>query len=136
MSFIKTIWDTWWLQWRWPLKLGSIIAIVLVLGLVIGFFKSCGRKTVKIDQESINKINSENRKEREAELQKVVEENSDVVNTVDNRTAIAETNTIERNRLIEEKVKAVDAKIAEAKQQGRNVTQEELECLLVPENCQ
>jgi hypothetical protein len=112
------------------------IAVVVIVFVVL-FYKACsGKKPVKIDLETVQKVNSADRREREAELQKVIEENSDVISTVDNRSAIAETNVVERNREIDARVKEADRKIEEAKRQGRDVTSEELECILVPENCQ
>ncbi len=114
-----------------------IIAVgVLLLLIIIFSFRGCGSKTVKIDEDTINRINKGNEKERKAELEKVILENSDVVKTVDERSNIAETNVIERNRLLDEKIKEVDKKIAESKANGKDVTQAELICLLQPENCQ
>lgn len=112
-----------------------VIAIVLLL-LIIFAYRGCTKKNVKIDLETVDKINNGNRKEREAELQKTIENNADVVRTADNRTAITDTNVVERDRIIAEKVKAADAEILKAKSEGRDVTAQQLECLLVPENCQ
>jgi DNA-binding transcriptional MerR regulator len=111
-----------------------VVPVVAVLIVAVFVFRGCGGRK-GIDIEKIEKINSENAAERKKELQEVIEKNAEVVQTVDERTTIAETNVVERDRLIDEKVKEVDAKIAEAKKQGRDVTQEELECMLVPENC-
>lgn len=106
-----------------------------VLVLVILFYKACGHKKATIDLDTVNRINNANEKERKAELRKTIEDNATVVSTVDNRTTIAETNVAERDRLIEEKVKAANAEIQKAKQQGRDVTQDELQCILVPGDC-
>lgn len=117
-------------------RLFAILAGLLVLILLVVFaYRGCTRRDVKIDQETVQKVNSQNRREREAELQKVIEENQTVIQTVDNRSAVAETNVVERNAEIDRKVKEVDAKIQAAKQQGRDVTEQELKCLLIPENC-
>lgn len=126
---LKRIWYFLYDNWKFTLPVFLIIVL-----LIVGY-KACGKKKTSIDLERIEKINSANRAEREKELQRVIEDNAEVVRTNDNRTAIAETNVIERNRIIDEKVKAVDAEIQKAKQQGHDVTKEELECLLVPENC-
>jgi len=115
--------------------IGLIAIAALVLLFLVLSLRSCFKKEAKIDLEQIEKINKANEADRKKELQKIIEDNADVVSTVDNRTAIAETNVIERNRLIDEKIKAVDQKIAEAKTQGRDITGPELECLLIPENC-
>lgn len=117
----------------------AIIGLFVVIGLVILFFvlslRSCFKKEAKIDLEQIEKINKGNEADRKKELQKIIENNAEVINTVDNRTAIAETNVIERNRLIDEKIKAVDKKIAEARAGGKDITGPELECMLIPDNC-
>jgi hypothetical protein len=55
MNFLKSIWGVWWNQWTWPLKLGSAIVLIIVLGLVIGFFKSCLNRTPKLNQVEIQK---------------------------------------------------------------------------------
>lgn len=119
-------------NWRTVLLSGGLILFFVV----IGYF-ACGRaKTVKIDTEAINKINTANERERKKELEKIIVENSDVVRTVDNRSEIAETNIVERERLLDEKIAEVDRKILESKSQGKDVTEQELKCLLIPENCQ
>lgn len=135
MTFLLSIltWIVNYVRKHWQVVAGiAAIVLVIVFGLV---FRSCGKKA-SIDQEAINKINSANEKERKAELQIQIEKNQDVINTVDNRSSIADVNVIERNAVIAEKVRVVDRKIAEAKQQGRDVTGPELECMLIPDNCQ
>jgi hypothetical protein len=69
-------------------------------------------------------------------LQKVVDDNADVIKTVDNRTEIVNTDVYERQRASQERIAEADKQIEAAKAQGRDVTQEELECLLVPDHCQ
>lgn len=114
----------------------ALLAVGLVLFVVVIGYFSCGRTPkVVIDQGAINKINTANERERKKELEKIIVENSDVVKTVDNRTEIAETNIVERERLLDEKIADVDKKILESKSQGKDVTSAELECLLIPENC-
>ena len=127
LFFVKRA--VWFVKDNWKIVLPVIVGIVLFI-LLITSFRSCGKKAT-IDQEQINKINSANEKERKLELQKVIEQNQEVVATVDNRTTIAETNVVERNRQIDEKIKEVDKKIIEAKAQGKDVTAEELEALLL-----
>jgi hypothetical protein len=109
-------------------------AIFIVFIAVVIVTKSCGRKKASIDQEALQKINSANRAERTAELQKVIEDNAAVVQTVGNRSTIAETNVVERERKIAEKVAEADKAVIAAKAQGRDITGPELECLLIPEN--
>lgn len=117
----------------------AVIGLIVILGIIVLIFvfslRSCFKKEAKIDLEQVEKINKANEADRKKELQKIIEDNADVVSTADNRTAIAETNVIERDRLIDEKVKAVDKKIAEARAGGKDITGPELECILIPENC-
>jgi hypothetical protein len=109
----------------------KIFAIALgVIVLVVLFYKACGHKKASIDLQTVDKINNANERDRKAELRKTIEDNATVVNTVDNRSTIAETNVVERDRQIEEKVKAADAEIQKAKSQGHDVTSQELECIL------
>src|SRR5688572_22493245 len=76
------------------LVLGAIAVLIVVGGAMT--FRSCGGdKAVKIDEQSLQKINSDNNKERRAELQKVIEENQDVIEAVDERSNLAEVNRVE-----------------------------------------
>jgi hypothetical protein len=121
---LKRIW--WFARDNWKIVVPAIVLLVLV----VLFYKACGHKKASIDLETVNKINNANEQERKAEVRKTIEENQTVVQTVANTTTIAETDVAERDKAIEAKVKEADAKIAEAKQQGRDVTSEELECIL------
>lgn len=115
-------------------RLALIAVAVAVLLVLIGFvalFRSCGKRQVKIDESQIQKINQANERERKLEIEKVILENANTIKTVDERTTIAETNVVERNRLLDEKIKDADKKIAEAKQQKGDVTSEELEKILL-----
>lgn len=116
---------------KWFLYAG--IGIILLISIF--WLKSCFTKEIKIDQEQIQKINSQNEKERKEELKKVIEENSTVIKTVDERNEISETNINERNKVIQEKIQEADRKIQEAKKIDGNVTSSELECILIPEKC-
>lgn len=127
-------WHTFWNVFTLKAKLVSVGVVLLIIVIGVVTYK-CSHRPAKIDLETVNKINNANEKERKAELQKVIEDNADVVRTVDNRSAVTEVNVVERNRAIDDKIKAVDAKIAEAKSQGRDVTQDELNCLLIPGDC-
>jgi hypothetical protein len=122
-----------WFVAHWRLLLTAVGVGVLLLTVALVWNRCKARP--KFDQVEINKINSQNKKERETELQKVIEDNSSVIKTVDERTEITNINVVERNREIDAKVKAADRAIQDAKSQGRDVTQEELECLLIPDNC-
>lgn len=124
-------------------KVQRIVVIVMIalVGIAVLSFglwaKSCwSAHKLKVTQAQIDKINNANEHDRKAELQKVIDDNADVVRTVDNRTAVSETNTIERNRVIDDKIKAADKAIQDAKAQGQDVTGEQLDCLLTGSNCQ
>lgn len=122
-----------WIVAHWRMVL-TIVGLIFVLTAVALLWNRC-KKEVKFDQATVDKINNGNRKEREQELRKKVEDNADVIKTVDGRTEITNVNVVERNREIDARVKAADDAILAAKSQGRDVTQDDLECLLVPENC-
>lgn len=119
---------------KWATYLLIFLGLFLFLFIILGV-RSCLSKDAKSDQESIEKINSADRTKRLEELEKIVNDNQDVIKTNDNRTLETENNIEERNRQIDEKIKEADKKIEEAKNQGKNVTSEELECILIPENC-
>lgn len=122
---------------RKNLRVYLYIAAGLALLLVLVFaFRSCGKSKAKVDLESVDKINSGNKAEVRKEVREMVEENAEVVTTVDNRTTIAETNVVERDRLLDEKVRVVEQKIEAEKAITGNVTQEQLQCILVPSDCQ
>lgn len=135
MTWLKSIWNIWWNQWTLTPKLITAgVLAVLVLALVFGI-KSCGKKEVKIDHEAIQKVNSENKAEARGELREIVRGNLEVVEAVNERTALSDVNTVEQARKIDEKVAEADRKVEEAKAQKGNVTQEELKCILIPSNC-
>jgi c-di-AMP phosphodiesterase-like protein len=123
-----------WITLHWRL-IAACLGAFLLLVLVVMAFKSCGKREVKIDENQIQKINSQNEKERKAELERIINDNAEVIKTTDERSNIAETNRVERERLTDEKIKEVDKKIAESKAQGRDVSQAELVCLLQPTEC-
>jgi hypothetical protein len=113
-----------------------IIAIVSLTVIMVCLFtyRACN-KPPKLDLKNIEKINKANEVERRAELRKTIEENAGVVRTVDGRNTISEQDKTAKQAAIWAKIREVDDKIADAKSNGRDVTSEELECLLIPENC-
>lgn len=115
-----------WIQTHWRILPGVFI-VVFVFAFVL---KQCNRRTVKIDEAQIQKINSENRAERIKELTEVVEANADVIKTVDERTELVDVAAEARNQEVDKRVAEADKKIQEAKANGKDVTAEELECLL------
>jgi hypothetical protein len=134
---MKGLWNIWWNQWTlWP-KIISVVIVVVVLLVLVGGLRSCFSKgkTAKVDLEIVDKINSKNANEARADVNRMVEENIDVVRTVDNRTTLVEANAVERDRLIAEKKVVVNREVEKAKAIDGNVTQEELQCILVPSDC-
>lgn len=115
---------------HWKVTL-IFVGIVFLLATVVLFTKSCVRKKVNIDEAQIQKINSENRAERIKELTEVVESNADVIKTVDERTELVDVAAEARNQEVDARVKKADEAIVAAKREGKDVTAEELECLLV-----
>lgn len=107
-----------------------IIGIIIALTLIFSI-KSCLTPEPKIDQETIQKINSANEKERKAELEKTIKENSDVIKTVDDRNTISDLDVQERQKEIDKKVREAELKVQQSKNQGKDVTQEELKKILM-----
>lgn len=121
-------------KWGKRIFVGAIILAVLLVGLII--VKCSGRDSPKvINEETLSKVKNADRQTIQKEFQTIIDNNADVVRTVDNRSTVAEVNAVERNRLADDKARqAADAVIA-ARLQGRNVTAEELECLLTGNLC-
>lgn len=53
MSFLTNIWNIWWGQWKWPLKVAFIVVVLIILFSIVGVFRSCGKKEIKLDQKAI-----------------------------------------------------------------------------------
>lgn len=104
--------------------------LILLVG-VAAFVHSCGKREVKLDIESLEKINSQNEKIRKQELQNIVEENQEVITTNDGRSTLTDVHVQERNAEIDKRVKAADKAIMDAKQSGKDITAEQLEKLLL-----
>ena len=113
--------------------MGLIVVVVIAGGL---WFKSCRENhRLKVYQKQVEKINKADEKERKAELQKVIDDNADVITTNDQRSTIAQANEDQKQAQIYSKIQEADQRIADAKAQGRDVSQDELECILVPAHC-
>jgi hypothetical protein len=120
-----------WAYANWRILVG-VFLLIFVFAFVL---RQCNRPPkVKIDEAQIQKINSENRAERIKELTEVVEANADVIKTVDERTELVEVAAEARNQEVDARVKKADEKIQEAKREGKDVTAEELEALLLGGN--
>lgn len=113
-------------QRHWRLFAGG----VLLLAALLFIYRACGPKPVKVDEAALSKINSENAAERRKALEETIYDNAETVKTVDERTTIAESNVVEMQREVDKKVAEADKKIEAAKKQGKDVTAEDLECLL------
>lgn len=147
ITWIKDAAKIWWNQWTWPLKLVSGIAVAIVVLLLIGFGVKgtkalfcfakggCASPVITIDQASLDKVNAADKATRDAELKKKIEDNQEVVSTADNRTKLTEVEAEKRQSEIDKKVAEADKKVEEAKQQGHDVTAEELHCILTGEGC-
>jgi hypothetical protein len=134
---MRNLWNIWWNPWTlWP-KLISVGIVAVLLIVLVGGLRSCLSKsrTAKVDLETVDKINSKNANEARSDINKMVEENLDVVRTADNRTTLVEANAVERDRLIAEKKAVVNREVEKARAIDGNVTQEELQCILVPSDC-
>jgi phage tail sheath protein FI len=118
-------------KWRYFAVGGAILLTFIVVMVAV---KRPGPRP-KVDEATLQKINSANETTRIDALNKTVDENEQIVTTVGNRSTIVEVNRVERERETAEKVAEVNQKIAAAKADGRDVTQSELECMLVPGNC-
>lgn len=111
------------------------IAILFLLVSVAIFYDRC-KSHPKIDTDTVQKINSADQTERKEELKKTLEENAGVIDSTRENTKLTDLSNEEKEKEIQQKIEEADKKISEAKEQGRDVTQEELECILVPKNCQ
>jgi hypothetical protein len=132
--FFANIWG--WIVAHKRLVIYTVLAMALALLLFFAYRGCKGGKKATIDLEGVTKINSVDRAERLKELEKVITENQDVIATADNRTTLAEQDIVTRNREIARKVAEADKAIENAKSHGRDVTQQELECLLTPKECE
>lgn len=113
------------------------IALSVFAGLVLAvfIFKACQSPAPTIDIRNIDKINSASRQERLEELNKTIQENANVVKTVDGRNTIAETSEAEKQAQIHAKILAADAQIEAAKAQGKTVSGADVDCILTGERC-
>jgi hypothetical protein len=109
--------------------IASIAIAVLIFGwMVSGWFKT----KPKMDHDTADRINSKNREEVKAEVRERVEENTDVMTTVDGRNYLNDVNAVEKNRKIDEKTNELTGRIEQVKQEKkRDLTSEEVECVLM-----
>lgn len=122
--FFKTYWK----------KILVGLGLIIVLTTVAIVYSHC-KKQPTIDQETIQKINDKNEQKRLEALKKTVTDNLDVIKDTHDQTTLDNLEIDQKNKEIDKKVAELDKKVEEAKKQGHDVTQAELECLLVPANC-
>lgn len=121
LNFLKNNWK--------KLLIGFVLFLILIY-TIIGI-KSCFKPAPPvIPEDKLQAIKEVNDAERKKVIQDLIETNQERIYTVNERTTIAEVNTVERSRAVDEKVAQVNQKIKEAQQQGGDVTSEELECIL------
>lgn len=112
-----------------------VSAFIVVLSYVAGFSTFCSSGP-KVDLETVDKINSKNEKEAHKALEEAVNKNLDVIKSADESTTLSDLDIETRQKESDKKVAELEKKVEDVQKQGRNVTQEELECMLVPEHCQ
>lgn len=110
-----------------------LISFALVLLLWFGWvIKGWLTPKPKMDHDTADRINSKNREVIKQEVKERVEENTDVMTTVDGRNYLNDVNTVERNRKIDEKTNELVGRIEQVKQEKkRDLTSEEVECVLM-----
>ncbi len=107
---------------------------ILILIIAISTYQ-CTKKEVRYDYETINKINSQNEKESKQAIREVIEANAESIKTIDERNTLSDEQIEFKQREVDKKVEQISKEIEYSKSQHGNVSGEELECLLVPENC-
>lgn len=125
---------------RWVIGIGIVLLAILLISVGL-WVRSCvsshrAAHALKVQQEQLAKINSANEQEKKAALQQVIQDNSDVVTTVNQRNVIADSDETQRNLDINQKVQDAAEKVAAAKAQGGDVTGPQLDCMLTGANCQ
>jgi hypothetical protein len=129
--FLANVWGFIYAHWRIVL-----IAVIVFLALLTGFCVYRGIKSrATIDQTKIDALNKKNEVERKQELREIIDQNADVIKTIDERNALSDLTIEQRSAEAEKKVEEANKYIEDAKRVGRDVTQDELVCLLQPETC-
>ena len=119
-------------------KAQSIVIVILItlIGLAVLWFGwvvvSWFKPKPKLDLDTADKINSKDRKVIQEEVKERVEDNADIIKTVDERNYLNEVNSVERNRKVDEKVAEITGKIEKVKEEKkRELTSDEVECILM-----
>lgn len=95
---ISNLWNIWWRQWTWPLKFASIAALIALLVLVIGIFRSCGRREPTLDQQQIRRSQEAIRKGDRREMIEILAESRVREQAIDNSIKLAEEATEKAKR--------------------------------------
>lgn len=111
------------------------IGILILLVVIAGVYQNC-KPQPHLDLESVQKINVADEVARKEELKKKLEENANIIKSTRENTNLIDLSIEEKNKQIAEKVEEANKQIEVIKEQGRDVTSEELECILIPEHCQ
>lgn len=90
MKFLTSIWNTWFYQWTLPLKIASLAVLVVVLALIVGALKSCGRSQPKLDEQQIQRGEAAVKQRNDAELKQVLAESDARVEVIEGNVANAE----------------------------------------------
>jgi hypothetical protein len=106
-------------KWARRIFVCSIVLGAILSVLLFGWIFNACKKEPKIDEENLQKINSQIEERREAELEKILIENKIIEKSVNDRTAESE-----------QKIKAVEQKVKEAREFDGNVTAEDLKKIL------
>lgn len=124
--------------WGW-IYANRRIVLIGIASILIALTAFCGYRGCKsratIDQTKIDALNKKNEAERKQELREIIDQNADVIKTVDERNTLTELTIEQRSAEAEKKVQEVDKKIAEIKADNRDVTREEFLCLLDATQC-
>jgi hypothetical protein len=116
----------------------AAVILVALVAVAAVFNRACdwlGSARVTTPQE-VQDINDANEAKRDQQLTATVERHADAVTTVDGRNTISDVNTVERNAAVDAKVEQIKAGIDRVhREKGRDITQEELECMLTGNDC-
>ena len=119
---------------NWPYTLAFIVGAILFVYLVVGI-NSCGKNTAPVfTPESLNKINTAESERIEKVVREEIEKNAEAKRTVGDRSANAEADAQREKREVDEKARRAAEKVIEARNQGRDVTGPELDCIVLG-NC-
>lgn len=112
MNVLRNIFNVWWMQWSWPLKLASVLVVCIFFGLLAGTLKSCGRVAPTLNEQEIQRA-------QQAIAEQDRREMIDVLAQSDAKEAAADATAIDANTA------TVNA-IAQSKKRWSEASNEEL----------